>query len=324
MPSQKELRAVFLGDEGAGKTTLLATLLRYLALTGMPNDYYYEDLNAPHRRHVGGEREEKDPWSGGADVRAVTAEVSGGGQVWRLTDLAESDHLAYLAAEPRRPDAAVITVSARTGLGREGIRQIRSCAVLGIPNVIVYINLFGQDRESPRVRTIQIETERLVQDYLVRWPVKTLSGNYLDAVRDMAERPHGLFHSFLDPLAETLGSLDTAPDAPVTSKDTEVSCLVLNLEGTLSSVLSVPDQSRVSLRFRGESAAVGAVMELRSGPEEKRRQKAFLRSGECSEAVLHLDAPIRFSGGSRFFLDYEDRLRITGIAARRSAFPPFV
>ncbi len=130
MPSEKELRAVFLGDEGAGKTTLLATLLRYLALTGMPNDYYFEDLNEPRRRHIGGDAEEKDPWPGGADVRAVTAEVSGGGQTWLLTDLAGSDHLAYLAAAPRRPDAAVITVSARTGLGREGIRQVRACAKL--------------------------------------------------------------------------------------------------------------------------------------------------------------------------------------------------
>ena len=324
MPSEKELRAVFLGDEGAGKTTLLATLLRYLALTGMPNDYYFEDLNEPRRRHIGGDAEEKDPWPGGADVRAVTAEVSGGGQTWLLTDLAGSDHLAYLAAAPRRPDAAVITVSARTGLGREGIRQVRACGVLGIPNVIVYINLFGQDRESLRVRTVQIETERLVQDYLGRWPVKTLAGNYLEAVRDMAERPNGLFRSFLDPLAETLGSLDTSPDAPVTEESAQVDCLLLNLEGTLNSVLSVPDGSRVSLRFRGESASVGAVMELRSGPEEKRRQKAFLRSGECSEAVLRLDAPVRHLGGSRFFLDYEDRLRITGIAARRSAFPPFI
>ena len=30
MPSEKELRAVFLGDEGAGKTTLLATLSVHL------------------------------------------------------------------------------------------------------------------------------------------------------------------------------------------------------------------------------------------------------------------------------------------------------
>ena len=103
MPSEKELRAVFLGDEGAGKTTLLATLLRYLALTGMPNDYYFEDLNEPRRRHISGDAEEKDPWPGGADVRAVTAEVSGGGQTWLLTDLAGSDHLAYLAALPAGP-----------------------------------------------------------------------------------------------------------------------------------------------------------------------------------------------------------------------------
>ncbi len=324
MPSQNELRAVLLGDEGAGKTTLLSTLARFLSLTGMPNDYYYEDLVRPRRGHIGGEREEKDPWAGGADVRAVTAEITGKGRTWYLTDLAEADHLAFLAALPRCPDAAIVTVSARTGLGREGIRQVRACGVLGIPSVIVYISLFGQDPSSRRVKTIQIETERLVHDYLGRWPVMTLTGNFHEAVRDMEAHPLGPFRSFLPSLAGALLSLDTRPDTPVPAGGRDVPCLLLNLEGTLNSVLSVPDGARVKMRFRGEKAEADGIMELRSGPEEARKQKAFLRSGECSEALVRLDEPVIWQGGARFFLEYEDRLRITGIAARRSAFPPFI
>ena len=323
MPLSRELQIIFLGDEGAGKTTLLATFARYLALVGMPNEYYFEDLNAPRRRHVGGDSEKGRPWVGGADVRAVTAEFKGGGRVWRVTDLAGCDHLPYLAASPRRPDAAVITVNARTGLGREGIRQARACAILGIPDVIVYVNLFGQAPESRHVKTVAAETDILLQDYLGRWPVKTFIGNYLDAVREMALRPGGPFRSFLCPLAETLASLDPKEDESVRTEGTRIPCVLLNLEGTLNSVLSVPDQSRVTVRFHGSETSVPGVMELRSGPEESRRQKAFLRSGECSEAVVLLDAPLAWNGGDRFFIEYEDRLRITGIAARRAAFPPF-
>ncbi len=318
-----ELRVIFLGDEGAGKTTLLATLTRYLALTGMPNDYYFEDLNEPHRRHIGGDAEKKDPWAGGADVRAVTATVTGRGAAWHLTDLKGSDHLAYLAAVPQRPDAAVLTVNGRLGLGREAIRQVRACALLGIPDVVVYINLFGQSPASRRIRTLRTETDRLVQDYLGRWPLKTLEGNYTDAVQDMARHPNGPFRSFLDPLAEALEGLDPAQDPEVCRQGDTVPCLLLNLEGTLSSVLSVPDGSRVDMTFRGERTAASGVMHLISGPEETRRQKAFLRSGECSEALIRLDEPMKWTGGRRFFLEYQDRLRITGIAARRSAFPPF-
>ncbi len=324
MPFSNELRLIFLGDEGAGKTTLLSTLVRYLALTGMPNEYYFEDLNAPRRHHVGGDGEKEHPWVGGADVREITVTLRGNGRVWHMTDLAGADHLPCLAAAPKRPDAAILTVSGRTGLGREGIRQLRACAILGIPDVIVYISLFGQDPASLRIRTVRAETERLVQDYLGRWPVATFTGNYRDAVTDMAAHPNGPFRSFLDPLTETLEELDPSPAGTVEKEGKILPCLLLNLEGTLNSVLSVPDRSRVTLRFRGQDAAAGAVMALCSGPEETRRQKAFLRSGECSEAQLLLDAPIAWQGGDRFFLEYEDRLRITGIAARRSAFPPFV
>ena len=215
-------------------------------------------------------------------------------------------------------------MNGRLGLGKEGIRQLRACAMAGIPDVIVYVNLFALDGESRKIKTVRAETDSLVQDYLGRWPVKTFTGDYREAVADMARHPRGPFRSFLDPLTETLENLDAAEDPPVTRKGAEIPCLLLNLEGTLNSVLSVPDLSRVRLCFRGEKEWTGGVMELRSGPEDAGRQKAFLRSGECSEAVVRTDAPLSWNGGSRFFLEYEDRLRITGIAARRCAFPPFV
>ncbi len=319
------VRLILLGDEGSGKTTLLAALCRYLALNDIPNTLYYEDLCEPRRGFIGST---SDPdgrgWIGGAHVRTVTARLRGRLRSFDITDAAADDQLCCMAAMPVPPDAAILVVNGRTGMGRDAIGQLRALGVLGVSQVILYISLFGQARSARRISNIRVESEQLVEDYTGRWPVKTVLGSYREAVEQMESHPHGPFGGCLSDLDDALDDLKKLPGTEKTLHGDRIPCLLLNMEDTVTGVVSVPDGAGVTVRFPESGEERAARLHLLAGPERHRLPlPPVLRSGECAEAMLALDRDAVWTGGGRMNLYYNGQLRLTAIGAARSGFLPF-
>ena len=323
--SGKDIRVMLLGDENAGKTTLLAALARYLDMTEIPNDVYYEDVADPRRRHIGGEQSPyaDSAWIGGAGVRCVILPLRSPSHALIMIDAAGEDQVPYLLASPVTPDAVIFVVDGRTGLGRAGIRQIRIAAELGISQVILFINQFGMDASGGRLRAVRAETEALIEEHTGLAPVVTVVGSYKAAVRDLEQNPSGPYSNCLSRIAEAMYTL-----SPRTVEDTlrsgyDIPCVLLNLEGGFS-VAPLPDRSRVKIKLPGTKGEIGARVRFLHGPEWKETEDdRILRSGSCSEAVIRCDEAVCWKGGERFSLFLNDTLRATGIAAVRSVFEPF-
>ncbi len=325
MSESAPVSVIFLGDEGSGKTTLLASLARYFALNDLPNQVFYEDLCAPRRRFVGSaSNPDGNGWIGGAHVRAVTCAFHGRLRSFDITDTAGDEQLCCLAAMPDPPDAAVLVINGRTGMGRNAIGQLRALGILGISQVILYISLFGQARSAKRISNIRVESEQLVEDYTGRWPVKCVLGNYREAVEQMEAHPKGPFGGALSELDDALDELRKRPPLEKTLHGKRLPCLVMNLEDTVTGVASVPDGSGVTVYFPETRQECGAHLHFLAGPENHRLPpRTLLRSGECAEAELVLDREAVWTGGGRLNLHYNGALRLTAIAAARSGFLPF-
>ena len=325
MSESGPVRLILLGDEGSGKTTLLASLARYFSLNDIPNQVYYEDLCQPRRGFVGSS---SDPtgkgWIGGAHLRAVTAAFHGRLRSFDITDVEGDEHLCCLAAMPDPPDAAILVVNGRTGMGRDAIGQVRALGILGVTQVILYVSLFGQSRSARRISAIRAESEQLVEDYTGRWPIKCVLGSYKEAVEQMEARPRGPFGGCLAELDDALDDLRKAPRKENTLHGDRIPCLLLNMEDTVTGVVSVPDGAGVTVRFPETGEERKAHIRYLAGPERHRLHRPdVLRSGECAEAMLLLEKEAVWTGGGRLNLYYNDRLRLTAVGAARSGFLPF-
>ena len=240
-----------------------------------------------------------------------------------LIDAAGQDHQPYLLASPVTPDAAIFVVDGRTGLGRSGIQQIRLAAELGISQVILYINQFGQPPYSGRMRAIQSETEALIEDHSGLSPAAVIHGNYKTAVREMEARPKGPFSNCLSELAAAMYSLVPRTVDPAVRSGYTIPAAILNLEGGFS-VAPLPDGSHVKIKLSGTRGEIDAVVRFVRGPEWKDTpDDRVLRSGQVAEVLIQCKSTVSWQGAERFSLFLNDTLRATGIAAVRSAFEPF-
>ena len=321
----KEIRVMLLGDENAGKTTLLTALARYLDMTEIPNDVYYEDVADPRRRHIGGEQSPyaDSAWIGGAGVRCVILPLRSPAHAFVMIDAAGEDQEPYLLASPVTPDAVIFVVDGRTGLGRAGIRQIRMAAELGISQVILFINRFGLDESGGRLRAVRAETEALIEEHMGLAPAATVVGSYKDAVRELEQTPRGPYDNCLSRIADAMYELSPRTVDQTLRSGYDIPCVLLNLEGGFS-VAPLPDRSRVKIKLSGTKGEIGARVRFLRGPEWKETQDDhILRSGECAEAVIRCDEAVCWTGAERFSLFLNDSLRATGITAVRSMFEPF-
>ena len=325
MSESGPVRVIFLGDEGSGKTTLLASLARYFALNDLPNQVYYEDLCDPRRRFVGSSSNpDGKGWIGGAYVRYVTCAFHGRLRSFDITDAAGDGQLCFLAAQPTPPDAAVLVINGRTGMGRDAIGQLRALGVLGVRQVILYISLFGQARSSRRISSIRVESEQLVEDYTGHWPVKCILGNYTEAVEQMEAHPRGPFGGCLSEMDDALDELKRRPALEETRHGKRIPCLLLNLEDTVTGVTNVPDGAGVTVRFPESGGERRGRLRFLAGPELHRLPpRTLLRSGECAEAELILEEEAVWTGGGRLNVYYNDQLRLSAVGAARSGFLPF-